>query len=137
MVVAARGSLRLRFSRFNCTGAACFACPHLLVILLWPRVIANRSADGDALCYYFDDRARYRRMTPGPTQIIECPACGALHQLATAASGNTFGALLWSDGKLDAPMLFNSPDIARCSGCRVLFMLELANVVGELPAFHC
>lgn len=34
-------------------------------------------------------------------------------------------------------MLFNSPDIARCSGCRVLFMLELANVVGELPAFPC
>ena len=76
-------------------------------------------------------------MTPGPCQIIECPACGALHQLATAASGNTFGALLWSDGKLDAPMLFNSPDIARCSHCRALFMLELVNVVGELPAFPC
>jgi len=32
-------------------------------------------------------------------------------------------------------MLFNSPDIARCSQCRVLFVLESANVVGELPIF--
>jgi len=83
--------------------------------------------------YFFDDEPRCRRMTPGPTSIIECPSCGALHQLATAASDNTFGGILWSDGKLEAPMLFNCPELARCVSCRALFWLKSAKTVGVLP----
>lgn len=71
-------------------------------------------------------------MTPGPTLVLASPCCGHLHRLATIASGNTFGATLWSDGKLDAPMLPAPPRIARCGGCRTLFWVGDAKEVGRI-----
>jgi hypothetical protein len=74
-------------------------------------------------------------MMPGPTLIIACPACGASHQRATLASGNTLGARLWTDGKMEAPMLPSLPAVTRCAACARLFWVEDAPLLGEVDPF--
>lgn len=75
-------------------------------------------------------------MLPGPEIIIACPECGDLARRPTLASGNTFHAVQWSDGKLDAPMLPEYPELTRCRGCRKLYWLRDAPEAGELEPFH-
>ncbi len=41
-------------------------------------------------------------------------------------SGNTCGAVLWSDGRMQAPGLPNAPQITRCSRCSVFFWVSKA-----------
>lgn len=72
-------------------------------------------------------------MTPGPTLVVSCPSCSAQHLQATLGSGNTLGAVWWSDGKCDAPMLPELPVVTRCTACARLFWVHEAKSVGELP----
>ncbi|MCE9670623.1 ribosomal protein L7/L12 [Myxococcus stipitatus] len=74
-------------------------------------------------------------MVPGPDIVIACPHCGALHRRWSLASGNTFGAVLWSDGWFDAPMRPLPPWIARCAGCRRFFWVERATELGEMDSY--
>lgn len=67
-------------------------------------------------------------MIPGPDQVIACPHCGFLARQHTLISGNTFGAILWSDGKHEAPMLPEFPAVARCRGCKRFYWVEEAQV---------
>jgi hypothetical protein len=71
-------------------------------------------------------------MLPGPDEIIRCPSCLGLLRLSTLASGNTLGAELWSDGRLDAPMLPDAPPVALCPCCAAPFWEPSAERVGEL-----
>ena len=57
-------------------------------------------------------------MTPGNPQIFTCPFCGEKKEIMTLASGNTFGAELWSDNKRIAPML---PEISLVQKCPKLY----------------
>ena len=66
-------------------------------------------------------------MLPGPILIIECPFCAALIKLRTLASGNTYGATRWSDGKLDAPMLKERSELAKCKKCGHFYWIKNAN----------
>jgi hypothetical protein len=50
-------------------------------------------------------------------EVRECPKCGAEHLFHDPESGNTFGAVWWTDGWVDAPMLPTSTWITRCSAC--------------------
>jgi hypothetical protein len=72
-------------------------------------------------------------MQPGPTYIIACPLCGALAKQHTVASGNTFGAIFWSDGKQDAPMRPDYPVVTKCGRCYTIYWVEDARQLGELP----
>ncbi len=72
-------------------------------------------------------------MLPGPDRIIACPHCGALARQHSLASGNTIGAILWSDGKQEAPMLPEFPAVTRCRGCGHFYWMEDAGVKGEIP----
>ena len=56
-------------------------------------------------------------MTPGSPQILTCPFCGEKKEIMTLASGNTFGAELWSDNKQIAPMLPEISLVQRCPKC--------------------
>jgi len=56
-------------------------------------------------------------MLPGPTLILACPKCSAPHRSGTLESGNTFGAKVWSDGKMIAPMMPEEPAFTKCSAC--------------------
>jgi len=70
-------------------------------------------------------------MIPGPTKIIACPACGALHKAFTLISGNTFGGTFWTDGYGDYPMLPRFPAVTKCHICSHIFWIRNAAVVGE------
>ena len=74
-------------------------------------------------------------MLPGPDRVIECPNCGAFHKVFSLQSGNTFGASLWTDGKMIAPMLPEPPDITKCHQCRSIFWVSDARQAGEIPPF--
>ena len=67
--------------------------------------------------------------------IILCPECGAKFSKMNVASGNTFGAIFWSDGSFLAPHLPQIPWFAKCSQCRTIFNVNNAEVFhdGEFP----
>jgi len=71
-------------------------------------------------------------MTPGPTQVIRCPLCSGLAKYPTVASGNTFGAVYYTDGKRVAPMLPATPSGVRCAACRGVCWRTAAAEVGQL-----
>lgn len=48
-------------------------------------------------------------------------------------SGNTFGAQLWSDGYMHAPMLPESVRVTRCPNCGITYWLADAKEIGTLP----
>ena len=48
-------------------------------------------------------------MTPGPDRILRILSSGTLVKVGSIASGNTFGATFWTDGKMEAPMLPETP----------------------------
>lgn len=69
----------------------------------------------------------------GADQVIACPHCETLARMQTIASGNTFGARTWTDGKTIAPMLPSIPFITKCHNCTRFFWLTNAKVIGEVP----
>lgn len=71
-------------------------------------------------------------MTPGPTIIRKCSACGKHVAQYTIVSGNTFGARFWTDGKRDAPMLPDQPWLVKCQHCGTLIWIDEQTQVGEI-----
>lgn len=67
---------------------------------------------------------------PGPNHIYSCPGCGNLLYTGSLASGNTFGAKLYSDGKQLAPMLPDFPSITKCKKCNTIFWLNEETLMG-------
>lgn len=63
-------------------------------------------------------------MLPGPTLVRECPSCHGHIIETTMASGNTFGALFWPDGKMEAPMMPNYAAYVGCAHCKDSFWIE-------------
>lgn len=71
-------------------------------------------------------------MMPGSTVIRRCSVCAKLIAQETIASGNTFGARFWTDGKRDAPMLPDQPWLVKCRHCRALVWIDEQEKVGEV-----
>ena len=74
-------------------------------------------------------------MIPGPDIIITCPKCEALSRVPSLTSGNTFGAELWTDGKVIAPSMRVAPRITRCHQCDGFFWIEDATEAGQIYFF--
>ena len=72
-------------------------------------------------------------MTFGADIILICPHCRNIFIRNTLGSGNSFGARVWSDGKMIAPMMPILPIIAWCGECRNYFFIEDAIRVGYAP----
>ncbi len=69
-------------------------------------------------------------MLPGPNYVYECPKCKYLLYNRSIASGNTFGAKMYSDGKRTAPMLPELPDLTKCPNCNAMFWLSKMKEMG-------
>lgn len=63
-------------------------------------------------------------MNPGHPKILTCPHCGGKKQVLSLASGNTFGAKMWSDNKRIYPMLPSPSFIQKCPQCGDYFLLS-------------
>ena len=70
-------------------------------------------------------------MLPGPTLVRECPSCHGHVIETTMASGNTFGALFWPDGRMEAPMMPNYAAYVGCAHCKTSFWIEDIKEVGQ------
>ncbi len=57
-------------------------------------------------------------------RYIDCPHCGCKKKVPNIVSGNTFGALLWSDCKMVAPMMPTLSVVHRCEDCEKFYMLD-------------
>lgn len=55
--------------------------------------------------------------------VAKCPKCKARKKLLCLASGNTFGAQLWSDAMRHAPMMPSLSQIQKCEECGHFFFL--------------
>lgn len=67
---------------------------------------------------------------PGLTIIRKCSACSKAIKQDTIASGNTFGAMIWTDGKRIAPMLPDQPWLVMCPHCHAPLWLDELEVLG-------
>ncbi len=74
-------------------------------------------------------------MLPGPTIIKKCSECSGVIAEDTIASGNTFSAIFWTDGKKDAPMLPDQPWLVKCPHCQALIWIDEQEKVGEIQPF--
>ena len=70
-------------------------------------------------------------MLPGPDYIYRCPNCSALARQSSISSGNTFGAVYWSDAKREAPMLPESPALVACPNCGTYLWIKSLELVGK------
>ncbi|OOG77682.1 hypothetical protein [Algoriphagus sp. A40] len=70
-------------------------------------------------------------MLLGQTEILQCPFCKALFNSATFRSGNTFGAVRWSDTKIEAPMMPTSPKLIKCHSCDRFVWVDKLIKIGE------
>lgn len=75
----------------------------------------------------------YRRcsMMPGPTLIKRCSKCRGRIEEETLISGNTFGAVFWTDGACYADMLPDAPELVKCPFCKALLWLEELEEAGD------
>jgi hypothetical protein len=58
--------------------------------------------------------------------VRECPHCQAYVVQEDTVSGNTIGAVLYTDGRRYAPMLPDHPWLAKCPTCSGLFWVDEA-----------
>lgn len=72
-------------------------------------------------------------MIPDADIVIACPYCAAAARVFQLASGNTFAAITWTDGWMDAPMMPKAPRITRCHSCQKIYWVFLAPQLGFLP----
>lgn len=63
-------------------------------------------------------------MIPAYCKLASCPHCGGKKEIVQIASGNTYGAWLWSDTKQVAPMLPHVSPIQRCPTCGHYYFLN-------------
>lgn len=71
-------------------------------------------------------------MLPGPNIVRECPKCTKPFSQMTMSSGNTFGAKLWSDRKLDAPMMIENTKCGVCPECGSFIWIERSLEIGRV-----
>lgn len=69
-------------------------------------------------------------MLPGPTLVYKCPKCNNLISKGSLRSGNTFGATIYSDGKIYASHNPEFPSIVKCSKCELIFWLNEKCYIG-------
>ena len=65
----------------------------------------------------------------GNAEIVKCPYCGTKKELINLVSGNTFGAVYWSDNKRIAPMLPQASPVQKCPHCKKYYF-RYKNILG-------
>lgn len=71
-------------------------------------------------------------MTFGPDLILRLPHTGTLTRITTLNSSNNFGAVIWTDGRLIAPMDDNSPPLRVHRPTNERFWIDDAEEVAEV-----
>jgi len=70
-------------------------------------------------------------MILGGDYFYKCPSCGNMLRNGSLVSGNTCGAIFYSDGRCIAPMLPDIPDLTKCVQCDAILWLSDLEIAGE------
>lgn len=65
-------------------------------------------------------------MILGQANILDCPFCGGEKEVMSLASGNTYGATVWSDTCRYYPMFPEVSPIQECFHCHKFYFIEQA-----------
>jgi hypothetical protein len=65
--------------------------------------------------------------------VIACPYCAAPARIFQIASNIAIGAVTWTDGWMDAPMMPRAPRIARCPQCTKIYWVFTASQLTMIP----
>jgi hypothetical protein len=65
--------------------------------------------------------------------VIACPYCNTPARLFQIGSNISIGAITWTDGWMDAPMMPRTPRITRCLKCQKIFWVFTAPQLGMIP----
>lgn len=68
-------------------------------------------------------------MIPAPALRAQCPHCKTVKELTNLISGNTIGAIAWSDTQVYYPMLPQNSEVQHCPHCGKYFFLEDAKIL--------
>jgi hypothetical protein len=71
-------------------------------------------------------------MIIGPSLIVRVEGCKHPQRLDTIRSGNNFGGIFWSDGKMDARMMPDMLALMKAPSEGILYWREDATVVAEI-----
>ena len=71
-------------------------------------------------------------MIPGPTNIKSCPSCTNLILERTYVSWNTFGSVVWCDGKEEGPMLPEDHWLVKCPHCGDIGWIDGMELIKEI-----
>ncbi len=71
----------------------------------------------------------------GGNFVYKCPTCGNLIQRGSIMSGNSFGAKVYSDGKVIARMLKEFPELTQCKKCENFFWISKSEEVGSFRRY--
>jgi hypothetical protein len=72
-------------------------------------------------------------MLSGTEIVVACPHCGAFARLLAMVPEESYGAKVWTDGKMEGPLVPEHPSVVICSGCADFYWSEEAQRVGEIP----
>ena len=67
---------------------------------------------------------------------MKAPGCQKPVKFSTIASGNTFGATFWTDGKREAPMLPDNPWLRKSPSEGILFWSDECEEIGSIGGWH-
>ena len=73
-------------------------------------------------------------MVAAPDLVIACPHCHAPARLFQLASGETFGAITWTDGWQDLPLQPRPPRLTRCLRCGKAYWTGEAVALGYVDS---
>lgn len=71
-------------------------------------------------------------MTLGDQYVYKCPTCGNLLFNNSLMSGNLYGAKFYSDGKMNAPMLREFPNLTKCQKCNTFLWLSKMDAIDSV-----
>lgn len=69
-------------------------------------------------------------MAADPDLVVCCPHCGSVMRIFQITTGSMYGAISWTDGFRDYPMMPRPPRITRCHACTKLFWTAEAPQIG-------
>lgn len=83
--------------------------------------------------HYSEQYNQRGTMRPGSEKIFQCLKCSEHISFNSYFSMNTFGATMWTDGKIEGPMIQCVPKLIKCPHCQEALWLDEQPILDSIP----